>query len=666
MNARDSRRIAASLLMFLFGWPATAVPIAFQDPPRYAPDEADLARLREATERLGAELEDFRAKHPRLDPRSRDRLADVEVAHKAAAWVLKLGEFFDKGDVASTLDVLERGRERLERLENGENPVTTRGGSTHGFRSKVDGSIQPYALYVPPTFESDGEGRLRLDVILHGRGATLSEVRFFRSHDGKPYPKDETGLVLHVYGRGNNAYRWAGETDVFEAIDAVKRNFPVDERRILLRGFSMGGAGAWHLGLHHPAAWAAAEAGAGFAESVEYAKLKGLDDVQTKALRIYDAADYALNASNLPLAGYGGEDDPQRRSSELIQQQLEKLGFPMKTEGLVTRGEGIDFLRVVGAKTGHKVDPESARILREFRDRHADSGRDDTPDRIRFATYTLKYSQAAWLNVEAMVEHYAKAEVDARIEDDTAVVSKLENVAMLSIDRQVAQKARIQGRDFPLRDAVKGLLPRVYYRIEADGPRLVEYEESRRFEGNIDREKRRRLQGPIDDAFSGPFLCVRGTGTPWNSRRQAWSDARLEQFRATWSRSLRGELPIKLDTEVTAEEMQSRNLILFGDPGSNRLLARFLPDLPISWTRDEFRLAGRSYPDAQASPVMIAPSPAQRLRYVAINAIHTFGDKDFAGTNALLYPRLGDYAVIEIEGGQVLANGFCDERWRPR
>lgn len=665
MNARARWTIAATLF-WMIGGPAAAVQPTFQKPPTIPVDKADLDRIQVAADQLRTDLEAYRKAHPHADPRSRDRVADVEITLRAADSIVKLGEFFDPSDVPDTLKVIEIGRERLGRLSVARGAAPATGGSVKGFRSKVDGAVQPYALYVPAGWDPAAAARLRLDVVLHGRGAKLSEVRFFRSHEGKPYSEGETGLVLHVYGRGNNAYRWAGETDVFEAIDAVRRNYPVDGRRILLRGFSMGGAGAWHLGLHHPASWAAAEAGAGFADSVEYARLKDLGDVPTRTLRIYDAVDYALNAFNLPFAGYGGEDDPQRRASERIQQQLEQLGFPMKAEGLVSRGEGIDFVRVVGARTGHKVDPESARILREFRDRHAEAGRVDTPDRIRFVTFTLKYAQAAWLNVEELVEHYERAEIDARIEDDAVILSKWDNVALLSIDRQVAQTVRIGDREFPLRDAAMSLLPRVYYRVDADGPRVLDFDESRRVEVNFDRRKVRGLQGPIDDVFTGPFLCVRGSGTPWNPKLQAWADARLEQFQRTWARSMRGELPIKLDTEVTPDEMESKNLVLFGDPGSNQLIARLLPELPISWRRDQLQIAGKPFDEAQAAPVLIAPSPIQRTRYVAVNAIHTFVDADFAGTNALLYPRLGDYAVIAIDDGSVLANGFCDERWRPR
>jgi dienelactone hydrolase len=59
-------------------------------------------------------------------------------------------------------------------------------------------------------------------------------------------------IRLEVFGRGNNSFRWAGETDVFEAIASVRKRYNIDANRILLSGFSMGGAGSWQIGLHEP------------------------------------------------------------------------------------------------------------------------------------------------------------------------------------------------------------------------------------------------------------------------------------------------------------------------------------------------------------------------------------------------------------------------------
>src|SRR6202035_2452710 len=99
--------------------------------------------------------------------------------------------------------------------------------------------------------------------------------------------------------------------------------------------------------------------------------------------------------------------------------------------------------------------------------------------------------------------------------------------------------------------------------------------------------KRPGLQGPIDDAFTTPFLCVRGTGKPWHQAVQAWSEASLKRFAHEWRRYFRGELPVKDDAAVTAAALRRCTLILFGAPGSNRWIGKVLPGLPLRWNRDE-------------------------------------------------------------------------------
>src|SRR5262249_7213098 len=144
------------------------------------------------------------------------------------------------------------------------------GRTVRAYRSRVDRSLQPYTVIVPETYHGQP---MRLDLVLHGRNARLNEVSFIADAEwGRPVNPLGDRIELHVYGRTNNAYRWAGEADVFEALDAVLRNYKIDETRIVLRGFSMGGAGGWHIGLHYPDRWAAIEAGAGFSETKNYAK----------------------------------------------------------------------------------------------------------------------------------------------------------------------------------------------------------------------------------------------------------------------------------------------------------------------------------------------------------------------------------------------------------
>jgi hypothetical protein len=190
------------------------------------------------------------------------------------------------------------------------------------------------------------------------------------------------------------------------------------------------------------------------------------------------------------------------------------------------------------------------------------------------------------------------------------------------------------------------------------------------------------IQGPIDDAFTTPVLCVRGTGKPWNEAVHKWAEGNLKRFEAEWDRYFRGRLPIKDDVDVTPEDIASKNLILFGDPGSNRLIAEVLDRLPLSWDKKGvyFRSeraehtgtgAERVYAADGHAPALVYPSPLTPDHYLVINSGHTFRAADFAGTNALLYPRLGDYALLALAptdkdplGVEVVTAGLFDEFWR--
>src|SRR5207249_3932971 len=162
---------------------------------------------------------------------------------------------------------------------------------------------------------------------------------------------------------------------------------------------------------------------------------------------------------------------------------------------------------------------------------------------------------------------------------------------------------------------------------------------------------------------------------PWNAAVQAWSGASLRRFGYEWHRYFRGELPIKDDTAVTEEDLRRSNLILFGDPGSNRWIARVLPHLPIHWTRDHLQIDKQHYAAADHAPLLIQPNPLAAGRYVVLNSGHTFHEQELGSLNYLLFPRLGDWAILKVGGKspagpgepldeQVKVAGFCNEQWQ--
>ena len=220
---------------------------------------------------------------------------------------------------------------------------------------------------------------------------------------------------------------------------------------------------------------------------------------------------------------------------------------------------------------------------------------------------------------------------------------------MLSLARDIAEVASIDGKRLPLNSAARGLLPGVYYELDSDGWEVLDYDTSRAFIDNPDLRKRHNLQGPIDDAFMQPFVCVRGTGKPWSQANHDWAEWTLKRSEREFDKWLRGKIPIVDDTDVTEEMIRRKNLILFGDPGSNTLLAKVIGKLPVTWTKESLEVNGRTYDSDTHGLSLIYPNPLAPRRYVVVNSGHTMHEKDFRASNSWLFPRLGDIAVQKFE-----------------
>jgi hypothetical protein len=128
--------------------------------------------------------------------------------------------------------------------------------------------------------------------------------------------------------------------------------------------------------------------------------------------------------------------------------------------------------------------------------------------------------------------------------------------------------------------------------------------------------------------------------------------AAIDRFARDFARWMHGDVRIKDDTAVSAADVEAHHLILFGDPGSNRLLGQIAERLPIRWAADVIVVGKETYAAADHVLVMIYPNPLNPRRYVVVNSGHTFHEAEFRGSNAQLYPRLGDFAVLRLDPGR--------------
>jgi hypothetical protein len=307
----------------------------------------------------------------------------------------------------------------------------------------------------------------------------------------------------------------------------------------------------------------------------------------------------------------------------------------------------------------------------EYR-KSADVGR-KSAERVRFVTYTPYYGKCDWVQIDALRTTFEKAMVDATRHGNTFNVTT-KNVRRVNLsleDRTSPLRVTIDGHDI---DVSKLRLTQVASaQFEQAGEKWVLIEDQGKL---IDRlikqpEKRAGLQGPIDDALNSTFVVIEPTGNGFHEGIDHCVSVTLSGFAKVWDKYFRGTLPVKTATDLKSEGRGLRNIVLFGDPKSNPLIAEVLPKLPITWTKEKLIVNGTEYDPATHLPVMIYPDPMSPTRYIVLNSGHTFQEADLQGTNALLYPRLGDWAVIKPAPSaknplayEVIAAGLFDENWQ--
>lgn len=602
--------------------------------------------------------------------------AEVLVFARAVRLAVEDRFLYSEKDVEQAERLLDRGRERLGSLRAGTTgPRLVLSGSPQasgprlavgGFRSRIDGSVQPYGLVLPADVDPADARPRRLDVWLHGRDEKVSEATFLTRRlamVGECAPPDT--IVLHPYGRYSNAFKFAGETDVLEAIEHVKTLFPIDDTRIVIRGFSMGGAGCWQFAVHFPGRWLAATPGAGFAETREFLRTfqqQAFEPTaaQARLLHWYDCPDWANNLRHLPTIAYSGELDRQKQAADVMVAAAAALGF--------------EIPHVIGPQTAHKLHSESKVEIETFVARAAEQGRPVAPREIDFTTYTLCYPTHTWLTINGLGEHWREARVRAAVRSSRTIEITTTNVTALALDIPA---------DAELVDASDTVAVRIDGAVldvpPASGPRwraaVTKADGAWRLETAVDAHalrKRPGLQGPIDDAFMDAFMFVGpASGHEAASPADRWVADEFARAKREWRRHFRGDVVERLPENISADDIATKHLVLFGTPESNPLVAKVLPGLPVKHGGEAWSIGTARSTVGSSLPVLVYPNPLNPERYVVWNSGFTYREYAYLN-NARQIPMLPDWALVStVEGrdsqfpGTILAEGFFDERWQP-
>jgi hypothetical protein len=274
--------------------------------------------------------------------------------------------------------------------------------------------------------------------------------------------------------------------------------------------------------------------------------------------------------------------------------------------------------------------------------------------------------------VDGLERHWERARVDAEILGGR-VVAQTENVSALSfvmppghcpLDNTLASRVQIDSQQLAGSPVLSDRSWTSHFRKTDGRWTLVDSSD----DGLL--RKRSGLQGPIDDAFMDSFIMVRPTGKPMNDKVGAWTSGEMIHAIEHWRRQFRGEARVKDDSEITDTDIASSNLILWGDPSSNGLMAKIADRLPIRWNRNALTVGTDTFSADHHAPVLIYPNPLNPSRYIVVNSGFTYREYDYLN-NARQVPKLPDWAVVDLTippssrwPGGIVAAGFFDEQWR--
>ncbi len=675
---------AYSMMKFVISVFATALLIGQQPatpgrgrgpvPPPIQPKSEELSQIKAKSDQIEALVKELQAKH--VNP---DLIGDVAVYAKAGRYLLDFPELFgNQNAINHSMAVLDSGIERAKQLQSGQPSDGAAKSQIHAYYSAIDGSVQPYHISLPANYNPSKPTRLY--VWLHGRQNNTTESEFIFSFMNRRPPgnapvADNGQIQVDLFGRINSAgWHWAGEADVFETIAAVKKRFKIDDKRVILRGFSMGGEGGWHVALHHPDEFAAAEIGAG-TWSNRAAAVPDLKPYQLATLKIWEnMEEWALNAYNLPIAGHDGDKDnqvpclppppagtPNRgqlESSLRTRAQLEKEGFAAEGDPNFLRLKDTPDIFLISKDTGHGTSPEVRKELDAFLKEWGDKGQ-ISPNRIRFVTYTTRYNRDYWVSAEGLGTHYERADIDAqRVDEGRVYEVKTHNLTRLVLrETERAKEVHIDGQRLNVKSGPELTLEKIgaTWRITKNGAAAGLH-------------KTHALQGPIDDAFNDPFLLVRPTGTPWNDAVNQQALRSMARFDRLWAKYFRGHPFVKDDKDVTDADFAKYHVVLFGDPGSNKWIAKMNGKLPLKWTKETVTFGGQSFSAKDNFPAVIYPNPLHPSKYVVLNTGLTIIDREYNGDYGM--PQWGDYAIVKVKEGsdvpELNVAGLFDENWQLR
>ena len=556
---------------------------------------------------------------------------------------------------AAGTDANERKNEADKPYSLAETDITLKRVSPHDvhirtFRSNIDGSVQPYAVH-PASADAEPKptkSTPSLIITLHAAGMSCDEhIAQFKE---KPWAH-----ILAPQGRRPHGFDWEAwsRDDVFEALADAREHYPFDAHRTYLTGHSMGGHGAWHLGVTFPDRFAAVGPSSGWISYWSYGggmpSMETPSNIDALMLRGYSASDTLKLLTNLTRSGvyvlHGGAD----QTVPIAQARF------MRTR-LAAFHPNFAYLEQPNAD--HRWGNECCdwpRMMEFFREQTSLPAAEQSPVDFTTANPAVS-SKCNWISIEAQQEQLEPSHVAIRQNAETRTfVGNTSNVARLAID--VSQLAANQPVDVTLDGQSLNWLNasndthKLWFERQGNNWSAAEAPEP-------------RMKGPVrygtfNSAFDNRAMLV--YGTLGNEEENTWAATKARYDAETFYYRGGGALELLPDSRFDFNREADRNVVLYGNADTNSAWQQLLATSPVEVRRGRVRVGTRTETSDALAVVTVRPRPGSDT--ATVGAVSGTGPAGMRLTNRLRWYVAGIvYPDLMILEPKTLTDGTAGVR----
>jgi dienelactone hydrolase len=479
----------------------------------------------------------------------------------------------------------------------------------HTFVSHIDGSVQYFALNPARLSETD---KIKPALFLSTHGAAVEAINHANAYSSKTW-----GHLVAPTNRRPYGFDWEdwGRLDALEVMSIAQKMLQTDPYRTYLTGHSMGGHGAWILGVQYPDKFAAVGPSAGWISFWSYrgAKRYETNDLIKEILMRAEASSDTLtlikNLKNTGVYILHGSADANVPVSEArtMHKHLQNFHQDFVYREVAGQGHWWDISKASG------IDCVDWAEMFDFFDHH----RLPASNKVRQIDYATTNpgisAWSHWVGIEAQIKPLNISHVSIHLDPERShFVGTTNNVSRLSLKLDsLAKKSNISIKlDNQIIEAVScpDAKQQIWLSREKDKWQMIP-EPSRSLKGP-------HRNGPFKDAFQYRMLFVYGTNGTAKENDWAYAKARFdaEQF---WYQG-NGSVDIIADSEFEAAKETNRGVILYGNAQTNSAWPKLLSNSPIQIDNNSITIGQRQLESGDLACLFLQPRPDSSTACVAV------------------------------------------------